>query len=269
MAVVPAFPIVNPDGTWDYTFLPNVTVNAGDVPAQASGITYAGFNLYGQGAQYSGAVEAHHITNIPPIMPNVGIPLTNLNAQDWMRGNANNVIAKALQVAGHDVIAVVMYEYAVAGSFLGVSTTLLGYEFEIIVAAPAAGQVDQAAAGFIITVPLLIAGFTAAAALIAWNLATNGAVFNAIGQMLDHISSGIAKVAAAPFQGAAWLLIGAAAALGVGAVVISRSTSAASLKSASEIARGASAVTGAVTRATPIRGFPAPASQPSSSSRRR
>lgn len=200
-----AFPVVNADGTWYYPFAPHITAAAGvDVPGQASGITFADFSVYGDWNKYAGAAAARHLTNWPAI-PNVGIPGTGFNVKDWMRANLRNVVAKGYQLAGDEVLAVVMYEYDEQRS----GPDGLGYELEVFTAQPTGSA--QFTAGRVHPGPK--AQWIIAVGIIAGLVAFVPGARDAILQLIETVGKAVAAPVQAASQGPAVILVGAGAAL--------------------------------------------------------
>jgi hypothetical protein len=210
-------PVVNPDGSWYYPFQPG-WVFADNPPSQDAYPEWADDRVLGNAA---GSVIVQHI-RIPTMVPNFGVPGTSVNVRTVAQAGINvlgfsapgflDAVIGFFRLQGETVLGGAIYEYADTS----VSPNMLGWEIDIVMVAPAGAQMY--ADGYYAQPQLqIIAIIGAMIGIYAFlNDVTNGAFGNALNQIISSLSHGISQVVAAPFQGAAeLLLVGGALVLGI------------------------------------------------------
>lgn len=209
-------PVSDGQGNWWLPAFPNWRFPS-DRPLLGEPATNSVSKQYGTGSSFAGLVEAHHITNIPTTIPNLGVPGTSLNIATLLldgalgRAGLPDVMAALFSAQGFEVLAVVVWEQRDEQSVFGINLPdLLGYEIEIFTVAPAAAMVAPAAQpAVIIGIGVILVGLALFVALDALVPGVDlvGGFADAIDQVVTSVSEGVADVVQAPFSGAAFVLL--------------------------------------------------------------
>lgn len=218
-------PVVNPDGSWYFPFLPNVVINAGQgVPFQAGGQVYRTHRTYGQANNFVGAIEARHIGNITGI-PDLGIPGTSYGVASFINNHLCDAVAQAYTAAGDNVLAVVIAQYDTG--YVGPISTV-GYEIEVIIGKAGGGSAMILSEGGSFTsgstFPKQAQAQVAArvqgqwiqalfliSSLLGLDIFTGGKVTESFQRATEAVAAGVSRPIQAASQGPAIILVGAGA----------------------------------------------------------
>jgi hypothetical protein len=230
------FPAVAPDGSWTLPGFPRGGPAfppwrfAEDPPAQASDIADARCQDFGDGIVWLGPVEAHHVTHIPTVIPNAGIPFTSINVSTLMldgivgQQSLIDLMRDFYTARGEEVLGVCVWEHRQPRT----GPDLLGYEIEVFTkgqAQPFQPQLvlppDVQPAIVITTLGLALILF---AGMIVLDAFTGGqlGILDAFGQAWETITDSVEGVIIAPFKGVATVVVVGVAAFVGGAILLSR-----------------------------------------------
>ena len=231
--VTSIFPVVAPDGSW---MLPGFPRGGPafppwrfreDPPAQAADVNDARCRTYGDGATWTGLVEAHHVTNVPVSILNIGIPGTDINIAtlmlDGVAGQQSllDLMRQFYEARGLEVLGVCVWEHR--RSLFGPDK--LGYEVEVFTKPQVQTQLvrrpDVQPAIVVTTLGLALILFSGMILLDAFTGGQVG-ILDAFAEAWETITDNVADIIEAPFKGVATVvLVGVAAFVG-GAILLSR-----------------------------------------------
>lgn len=209
-------PVFNADGTWSYPFAPGWSFTD-NPPSQDAIPEWADYRVTGN---VSGAVVVQRI-RVPTGVPNVGFPGTSINVRTVAESGIHalgvsapsflDAIIGIFRAQGETVIGGAIYQYAIAET----GPDLLGWEIDVVMPAPAGAQiVAPRRAEAQVTLAVVIGAFIALYFFL--DDITGGAFSQFVGNAISSLANGVSQVVAAPFQGAAeLLLVGGALVLGI------------------------------------------------------